>query len=257
MKLIRILITLIAVGFLIWFIAPAMYGIFNIGNIAGIIICCCIIFRSGFAGAYKHIKKLMTKRLPTKILLRTVQTAASVFIIYAVIVSAFMVHAMLSKPVDGSTAVVLGAEVKPWGPSVLLRQRIDAAESYMKDNPETRAVVTGGKGSNEVMSEGQCMFDEMTADGIASERIYIEDKAENTDQNIRYSVKIIEDNSLDKNIAVVTDSYHQLRARIIANKINPDIKTGAINTQNNKIGLTAYPTYFVREWIAIPVEIIK
>ena len=29
------------------------------------------------------------------------------------------------------------------------------------------------------------------------------------------------------------------------------------DARNNQIGLLAYPTYFVREWIAIPVELIK
>ena len=87
--------------------------------------------------------------------------------------------------------------------------------------------------------------------------VFIEDKAANTDQNIRYSLIIIEDNALERDLTVVTDSYHQLRARIIAGKNAKGIKVGAVNTRNGMIGLAAYPGYFVREWIAIPVEIIK
>ena len=52
-------------------------------------------------------------------------------------------------------------------------------------------------------------------------------------------------------------SFSAREARIITAKIDPSVKVGAINTKNNYIGLSAYPTYFVREWIAIPVEILK
>ena len=257
MKLVRILVAIIAAVFLLWFVLPITHGIINLGNIAGIFICCCVIFRTGFSGIYNRIKTAFLKNAVSKVLLRVVQTVSTAFVIYAVVVSGFMVYVMNTKAATGATAVVLGAEVKPWGPSVLLRQRIDAAELYLNENPDTYAVVTGGQGSNEVMSEAQCMAETMQADGIDPDRIYPEDKAENTEQNIRYSLKIIDDNKLDPDLAVVTDSYHQLRASIIAHKLKPDIKTGAVNTANNLIGISTYPTYFVREWIAIPVEIIK
>lgn len=256
-EIIRVLITLCAAVFLIWFIAPMFFGIKNIGNIAGIVISICFIFRFGFENFYFRIKNICAGHTFTKILLRIAQISASAFVAYAVIVSGFMVFAMLSKPAENATAVVLGAEVKPWGPSVLLRQRINAAEKYMTENPGTDAVVTGGKGENEVMSEGQCMFEEMVKDGIKPDRIYIENQASNTNQNMRFSMKIITENKLNRNIAVVSDSYHQLRARIIAKKISPESKVGAINTNNNYIGISAYPAYFVREWIAVPAEIIK
>ena len=158
---------------------------------------------------------------------------------------------------DSDTAVVLGAQVKPWGPSILLQQRIDAAEEYLNSHPNAKAVVTGGQGSDEVMSEGQCMFNEITADGISSERVYIEDQATNTEENLRFSAEIIADSGLSKDIAVVTDSYHQLRARIAAHNADSSLHVSAVNTEQNLAGLSTYPTYFVREWLAIPVELLK
>ena len=107
------------------------------------------------------------------------------------------------------------------------------------------------------MSEGVCIYENLTAAGIDPGRIYIEDQAKNTEENIRFSFDIIQKNSLEKDVAVVTDSYHQLRARIIAHKTDRSVRVSAVNTHNNYIGLAAYPTYFVREWIAIPVEIFK
>ena len=256
-KLIRSIVALIALGFLIWFIAPTVYGILNIGNILGVIICAAVFFRSAFAPLYKRIKKRMCRHKLSKILLRTVQICSTAFIIYSAAVSGFMVYAMIPRDTDGATAVVLGAQVKPWGPSAILRQRIDAAEAYLNAEPEAKAVVTGGQGPDEIMSEAQCMMENMISDGITADRIFPEDKATDTDENIRFSLKIIEENGLNKDIAVVTDSYHQLRARIIAHKADGTVKVSPINTVNNYIGISAYPTYFVREWIAIPVEILK
>ncbi len=87
-------------------------------------------------------------------------------------------------------------------------------------------------------------------------------------QNLKFSYRIIKEkglltsnNSEVNNIAIVTDSFHQFRARIIASKLKNSygIKTklGSVNAKNGRIGITLYPTFFVREWIAIPFEIFK
>ena len=71
-------------------------------------------------------------------------------------------------------------------------------------------------------------------------------------------MKIIDDNELSRDIAIVSDSYHQLRARIIAHKNDASLNVTPINTNNQRsAAIAAYPSYFVREWLAIPVEIIK
>lgn len=256
-RFIRLIVTALAAVFLLWFLAPIAYGVYNIGTALGIFICAALIFRFGFSKRYCRIKAWMCRRKITKYVLRVIQIGTVLFMVYAATVSCFMVIAMTAQPVGGDTAVVLGAQVKPWGPSVLLQQRIDAAQEYLESAPEANAVVTGGQGADEPMSEGQCMYNSLTAAGIAPERIHIEDRAVNTDQNIRYSMQIIQDKSLNQNIAVVTDSYHQLRARIIAHKTDKSIRVSAVNTRNNLIGISTYPTYFVREWVAIPVEILK
>ena len=255
--LLRILLTIIAFVFLIWFIAPIGFGVHNLGNALGIIICLAVIFRFGFSGIYERLKHLMCSNAVTTVLLRVIQIGAGIFVIYAIIVSGFMVYAMNVKPAKDDTAIVLGAQVKPWGASTLLMQRINAAQQYLAKHPASKAVATGGQGADEPMSEGVCIYENLTAAGIEPERIYIEDQAKNTEENIRFSFDIIQKNSLEIHVAVVTDSYHQLRARIIAHKTDRSVKVSAVNTHNNYIGLAAYPTYFVREWIAIPVEIFK
>lgn len=254
---IYITITILSVIFLLWFLSPLMFGIKNIGMLFGAFICVILIFRFGFSGVYDKLKTTLCANIAGTVVIRIIQIGASLFLVYAVIVSACMIYAMSVKPAGSNTAVVLGAQVKPWGPSTLLRQRIDAAERYLKEDTEADAVLTGGKGDDEIMSEAQCMYENLVNDGIDPDRLYREDQATNTEQNMCFSLAMIKENGLNQDIAVVTDSYHQLRARIITWKIDHFVRVSAVNTKNNYIGLSAYPSYFVREWIAVPAEIIK
>ena len=67
--------------------------------------------------------------------------------------------------------VIFGCQVKPDGPSILLRDRLDTALAYLEDHPNTRIVVSGGRGDDEHQSEAQCMYDYLTAHGVDGEQI--------------------------------------------------------------------------------------
>lgn len=258
-KILRLILAAVSVIFLVWFIAPVCWGIWHIGNIAGIMLCLVLFFRTACVKLYNQIKIRMCSKTATKVLLRIVQIGMTAIAIYCVAVSSYMIYAMAPWDSDDSaTAIVLGAQVKSYGPTTILRQRIQAGEAYLNDHPDAKAVLSGGQGADEPTSEAECMYAYMMKDGIASDRLYQENQAKNTDENIRFSLKIIEDNGLNRNIAIVSDSYHQLRARIIAHKIDRDLQITPVNTKNTQAAaIAAYPSYFVREWIAIPVEIIK
>ena len=58
--------------------------------------------------------------------------------------------------------VIFGCQVKPDGPSILLRDRLDTALDYLEAHPDMTVVVTGGKGDDEHMSEAQCMYNYLT-----------------------------------------------------------------------------------------------
>lgn len=257
--IIRIVIAVIAAVFLIWFIIPVIWGIWHIGCLVGILLCSAMLFRTCYSKVYHRIKNRMCKNRATKILLRFIQIGAITVVVYCTVVSAFMAYAMIPQNCsDNATAIVLGAHVKKSGPSSVLWQRIDAGEDYLNEHPDAVAIVTGGQGDNEPISEAQSMYDNMIKDGIDPERIYREAQATNTDENIRFSLKIIEDHGLDRDLAVVSDSYHQLRARIIAHKNDRSLHITPVNTKNTRpAAIAAYPSYFVREWLAIPIEIIK
>ena len=62
------------------------------------------------------------------------------------------------KPVNNlDYIIVLGAQVKESGPSVVLKYRLDRAVSYLKENHNTLVIVSGGQGVNEPATEASVM----------------------------------------------------------------------------------------------------
>lgn len=134
----------------------------------------------------------------------------------------FILRAAQGTP--GETAqymVVLGAKVRPTGPSVSLWDRINKAFEYMTENPEVIAIVSGGQGNDEVMTEAQSMFDNLVAMGISPDRVWMEDKATSTDENMRFSLDLIQQRtgSRPEKLAILSSEYHLFRASLMARKL--------------------------------------
>lgn len=254
---IRITAIVIEVVFLLWFIIPIRFRIFKAGNILGVLMCSAAIFRTAFSPAYHALGGVMAQNAVTNILWIILRIGCIAFAVYAILISVCMIIAMKRKPSSCATAIILGAQVKPWGASRLLKQRIFAAERYLHEHPDAVAIASGGQGANEPMAEADCILQWMVDDGFSPDRILTENRSVNTEQNLRFSLPLIKEHNLPDDLAIISDSYHQLRARIIAHKIDRSLHIGAVNTKNTKFGVLVYPSYFVREWIAIPVELIK
>ena len=60
--------------------------------------------------------------------------------------------------------------MKPDGPSRVLQYRLDAAYDYLVENPDTKVIVSGGQGSDEMISEAQGMYDYLAGRGIDHQR---------------------------------------------------------------------------------------
>ena len=77
--------------------------------------------------------------------------------IFLVILS-LIISKMNVKPVKNlDYIIVLGAQVKESGPSVILRYRLDRTVSYLKENDNTLVIVSGGQGANEKATEASVM----------------------------------------------------------------------------------------------------
>ena len=116
--------------------------------------------------------------------------------------------------------VVLGAKVRTDGPSVSLWDRIYGAADYLNAHPDVICVVSGGQGPDEHMTEAQAMYDELVKLGIDPSRIWLEDKATSTWENLNFSLNLIEEKTgtRPEKIGVVSSEYHLLRASLFTKK---------------------------------------
>lgn len=248
----RTIFAIIAIVFIVYFIVSLFAGLDKLSCISGLLLSLWVMCVS-IKPIYVFIKDLCFKTGFTHILFVIVNVCFIIFAAYGALVSGAMAICASQAPAENSTAVVLGAQVKPWGPSTILRGRINAAEKYLNENPDACAVLTGGKGDDEPISEAQSMFDTLKEKGIDPERLYQEDKATNTTENFKYSLEIIKENGLNENIAIVTDSFHQLRARIICMQLGIKQNVGAVSADTS---LKYLPVFAVREWFALPYQVL-
>jgi len=120
-----------------------------------------------------------------------------------------------------TTMVIFGCQVKPDGPSILLRDRLDTALDYLEDHPEMTVVVTGGKGDDEHISEAQCMYDYLTAHGVDGENIYLEDQSGSTWQNVTYTRHLLSgrfempERAITGDYLLVSNGFHLTRIRML------------------------------------------
>lgn len=119
---------------------------------------------------------------------------------------------------DPAAVIVLGAGVNGTTPSLTLRTRLDAAAEYLQAHPDIPAVLSGGQGPGEDITEAQAMYTALINRGIAPERLLLEERSTSTAENLVFSMNVLNDTDVDTTavIAVVTNDFHLFRAQLIA-----------------------------------------
>lgn len=111
--------------------------------------------------------------------------------------------------------IVLGAQVRGKEPSRALKKRLDRAVVYLKENPETRVVVSGGKGDGEEITEAEAMEVYLLKQGVETERIVREDRSTDTVENLKFTGELIDRTA---SIGIVTNNFHIYRSLGLAKK---------------------------------------
>lgn len=244
---IKIIPFILFLGLFVLFASPIGTGIINLGNGVGMAVSALLMLITLFWGRFTAFVGRLWEKPAGKVIICAVALIVAVSIVLAVIISISMAKEANDPPKDeNTTVVVLGCKVKDGRPSLMLSRRLDAAYGYLSEHESVCAVVSGGKGSDESISEAQCMRDYLVGRGIAPERIFMEDKSVNTEENLKFSKEIIESNNLPETITLVTDNFHQYRAELIA-------ESNGIDAYNisGKTSWYLLPTYCVREWFGV------
>lgn len=154
-------------------------------------------------------------------------------------------HASGRKNLD--TVIVLGAQVTGQGPSAILRYRLDEAADYLKQNPKTGCIVSGGRGANEPETEAAGMKRYLVKQGIDPDRITQEDRSLNTSQNIVNSARMIHPKTDE--IGIITSNFHVYRGVKLAQKAG----------YRHVYGIASYssPVYLVNNMLRESFGILK
>lgn len=170
--------------------------------------------------------------------------AAALFLASFLIVEGQIVSAMKSEPQKNLNYVVtLGAAIKNGKPTNQFRVRIERTLEYLEENPDTVAIGSGGQGPGESMSEGLCTAEYLKAAGISPERILVEDRSRDTEQNIRFSYELIPEGA---SVGVISNSFHIFRAQLEAKYQGHDV-CGVPAKSLLPLGIH----YTVREYFAV------
>jgi uncharacterized SAM-binding protein YcdF (DUF218 family) len=228
---------------------PLTQRIFNAGNLFGM----CV------GGAFIVIGVLFEKIIQLW-KLGIGKVIIIIFILTALAFSIIFISTMIklctynkNSATNENTIIVLGCRVRGVKPSLALQKRCLVAIEYLKNHPSAVAILSGGQGADEKISEAKCMYNIMIENQIDKRRLFIEDKSTSTDENIIFSKKIIQENNLDNKIAIVTSEYHQLRANMICKKNG----FSHIKTISAKTSKYALPTFYTREIFGVFAQILK
>lgn len=255
-RVMRMVFFLTASTMLVLFLSEIVSGYgWNIGTLSGFALSLLVMAYTHF---YHRINSAIIDHRQRSRAVKFVQNCAVFFAVlivtYVITASVMMItfaHRKAPESDRPPVVVVLGCLVVNDHPSSLLAERIKTAYKYLNANPESPCIVSGGKGSDESISEAQCMYQELVHMGISPDRIYIEDRSTTTRENLAFCKEIMEQENLGDTVVLVTNSWHEFRASLIASEI--DLQCGNEGAATPPWRL---PSNYLRELFGIAYQFV-
>lgn len=232
---------------LLWGILPLFSAVLHVGSVSLMVI--------GAAGLYtcvrfdtvsEFIRQVWHSAAGKGMLIAAAALLAAFGAVLAV-VSVQMIRANYRAPAESATVVVLGAAVRGDQPSHSLRIRLDAAAEYLKAHPSSACIVSGGQGKDECCTEASVMRTYLIRAGIAPERLYMEERATSTCENMVFSQEVIRQNGLNPQVAIATQEFHQYRAQQYAKQAGMS-DVGAVTARSR---LDLLGGYWMRDFFGV------
>lgn len=123
------------------------------------------------------------------------------------------IRGFVSDSDETKNAIVLGMALENGKPNQDLLNRVKRAEEYLNEHPDSMLICTGGNKTETSPSEAEVMKDLLMQDGVAEDKIILEDQAPMTLANFRNTAEMIDPN---EPVTVITNSYHMYRSLSIA-----------------------------------------
>ncbi len=125
--------------------------------------------------------------------------------------------------------VVLGAAQYDGRPSPQLQARLDHALELWNLNLASYIVVTGGKQEGDRFTEAAASRKFLESSGVASDLIFEENSGTTTYASLFAVSRVVRDLEIDR-VLIVSDPFHLLRAKLIANEVGLDASSSSTRT---------------------------
>ena len=155
---------------------------------------------------------------------------------------------------DPQIMIILGCQVKPWGPSILLQDRLDKALEYLEAHPDMIVVAAGGQGSDEHVSEARAMADYLMEHGFPEKQILLEDQSHNTEENLYYTAELLAEEGYDvtADVVIVSNGFHLARVRMLWSRL-----TGGKGNLSTLAAPSSHVPSRIKMYIREPLALVK
>lgn len=138
-----------------------------------------------------------------------------------VFIEALIVYGSSSQEyAEADYLIILGAGLRSGEITLTLQERLLKGIEYMEKYPDSKAIVSGGLGFGETVTEAEAMEKYLISGGIEAGRIVREDKATSTMENFMFSKEILQRSGKtdDDRIVVITNDFHMFRSKMLARR---------------------------------------
>jgi vancomycin permeability regulator SanA len=123
---------------------------------------------------------------------------------------------------EAEAIVVLGAAQYDGQPSPVLAGRLDHAYELWESGVADYVVTTGSNRPGDRFTEGYAAFEYLRFAGIPEANILVVTDGESSWEQLAATARVLRNEGLDDSVVLVSDPYHALRLRQIADQVGLD-----------------------------------
>ncbi|MCX4527771.1 MULTISPECIES: YdcF family protein [unclassified Streptomyces] len=168
------------------------------------------------------------------------------FLAYAYLYGRIKVRGNVDYVVMLGSGLIGGERVPPLLASRLDKGRRIHAAQLARGGPAPLLLASGGQGADERVPEARAMADWLLAQGVPRDHVRLEDRSRTTEENLRFSRALMEQENPGYRCVVVTNNFHAFRAAMTARK-------AGVNGQvlGSPTATYFWPSATIREFVAV------
>jgi len=160
------------------------------------------------------------------------------------------------EKIKSDVIIVLGAETDENGVSPVYAERLNHGIWLYKNGYANHIIVTGGKAENMKFSDAYQAKQYVISKGISEDAVFMEEKSEITQENIRYAKEIMVENKWRTSI-IVSDPLHMKRSVLMAEDYGLKPVSSPTPTSRYKTFKTKFPFLLREEFFYIGYKIVR